>query len=83
MPGMTKALTVRLPKSTHTAVSAIARRRHTSLNRVVQESLEATLKAERDRRLYEEFGLLAEDAEITDVSYALAAQEEVMLRDES
>ncbi len=76
------AITIRLPQALHEAAAGLARRRGISLSRLVQESLEAALKADEDRRLREEFDLLGRDKELTDVEYAFEAQREVVLRDE-
>jgi hypothetical protein len=76
------AFTVRLPRKLYRASSAAAKRRKVSLNRLVQESLAAAIRAEDDRRLYEEFTLLGQDKELTDVEYAFEAEQEVVLRDE-
>jgi hypothetical protein len=76
------AFTVRLPRKLYRASSAAAKRRKVSLNRLVQESLAAAIRAEDDTRLYEEFTLLGQDKELTDVEYAFEAEQEVVLRDE-
>jgi hypothetical protein len=76
------AFTVRLPRKLYRASSAAAKRRKVSLNRLVQESLAAAIRAEDDKRLYEEFTLLGQDKELTDVEYAFEAEQEVVLRDE-
>jgi hypothetical protein len=76
------AFTVRLPRKLYRASSAAATRRKVSLNRLVQESLAAAIRAEDDKRLYEEFTLLGQDKELTDVEYAFEAEQEVVLRDE-
>ena len=78
----TKTMTVRLPIDLYEAGSKVAKRRHMSLNRLVQDSLRAVLKDEADKALYDGFTGIGMDAEMSDVSYAVEAQREVMLRDE-
>ncbi len=75
-------ITIRLPQALHEAAVQLAKRRRVSLSRLVQESLEAALEADEDRRLREAFDLLGQDKELTDVEYAFEAQREVVLRDE-
>jgi len=78
-----KAMTVRLPEELYRTSSKVARRRRISLNELVKESLEAALKAERERGLYEAFGQAGEDVEGADVEFARAAQQEVVRRGDS
>jgi len=78
----TKAMTVRLPMDLYEAGSKVARRRHVSLNRLVQDSLRAVLKDEADKALYDDFSLAALEKDEVDVEYAFDAQREVVLRDE-
>ena len=78
----TKAMTVRLPLDLYEAGSKVARRRHVSLNRLVQDSLRAVLKDEADKALYDDFTLVALDKDEVDVEYAVEAQREVVFRDE-
>ncbi len=75
------AFTVRLPRKLYRASSAAAKRRKVSLNRLVQESLAAAIRAEEDRELYEAFERFGQDPE-SSVEYAFEAQREVVLRDE-
>jgi len=77
-----KALTVRIPLDMYEASSEIARRRHVSMNELVQESLQAALEAEEEQVLYEAFSELGQHPEECDVSYALEAQRRVVFRDE-
>jgi len=76
-----KAVTVRLPEHLYNRGAVTAKRKNLSLNRLLQESLEAAIKAEEDRELYEAFGLVGRE-EDNDVEYAFEAQREVVLRDE-
>ncbi len=75
------AFTVRLPRKLYRASSAAAKRRKISLSRLVRESVEAALKAEQDRELYEAFERFGQDPE-SSVEYAFEAQREVVLHDE-
>lgn len=76
----TKAFTVRLPEDLYRASAEVAKRRKVSLNSLVQEGLDVILKEERYSQLYEAFGQLGEDAEMTDVEFAAEAQWEVVQR---
>jgi len=73
-----KATTVRLPAGLYQAGSEIARRRQVSLNQLLEESLEATVKADERRRLYEAFGRVGREAAAADVEFALEAQVEAL-----
>jgi len=77
-----KPMTVRLPLHLYRAGREFARRRRISLNRLVQESLQAAIEAEEERQLYDEFTLLGQDTEECDVEYAFQAQREVVIQDE-
>ena len=81
MKARKKATTVRLPAGLYQAGSEIARRRQMSLNRLMQESLEATVKADERRQLYEAFGRVRRDAEAADVEFAVDAQVEALEHD--
>ncbi|GBC95976.1 hypothetical protein HRbin16_01776 [bacterium HR16] len=73
-----KALTVRLPEDLYRASAEVAKRRKVSLNSLVREGLNIILREERYVRMYEAFGLVGEDASMTDVEFAVDAQREVV-----
>ena len=75
----TKFLTLRLPPDLYQSSRLVAEQRHISLNALIQESLQALVRAEQQRRLFDDYTRLGEDAEGCDVDYALAAQREVIL----
>lgn len=77
-----RALTLRIPPTIYEASRRIANKRAVSLNLLIQQSLEAMIRAEEDRASYDAYTLLGQDAEECDVEYAIHAQAEVMLRDE-
>ncbi len=77
-----KAMTIRLPQALYRAGREMAKRRRVSLNRLVQESLQATIKTEEEQRLYDAFTLVGQDAEESSVEYAVAAQLEVLEKDD-
>lgn len=77
-----KSMTVRLPLPLYQAGREIARRRKTSLNRLVQESLEAVLREERRAKLYDAFTLVGEEVSESSVEFGLIAQSEVVARDD-
>jgi hypothetical protein len=78
-----RALTVRLPEELYDQSQELARERSTSLNALIQEGLVGLIRARREAQLYEAFGLLGEDAEEASVEFAVAAQQEVVLADET
>lgn len=73
-----KALTVRLPEDLYRASAEVAKRRKVSLNSLVREGLNIILREEHYVRMYEAFGLVGEDASMTDVEFAVDAQREVV-----
>ncbi|MBI4027043.1 MAG: hypothetical protein HY360_18810 [Verrucomicrobia bacterium] len=73
-----KTLTVRMPIELYHASAESAKRRHTSLNSFILESLEAKRKETEFQQLYEGFSKLAEDSEEYDVEHAIHAQAEVI-----
>lgn len=77
-----KALTVRIPMDMYEASSEVARRRQVSMSELVQESLQETLAAEKERFVYDMFSEIAEDLGECDVSYADAARWEVISREQ-
>ncbi len=75
----TKPLTVRLPISVYEKASVLAKARHQSLNKLVQDGLQFIEVQERERRLFDDFTAIAESGEDeTDVEFALPAQSEVI-----
>ena len=76
---MTKSLTLRLPPDLYASGQSIAKDRRISLNALLQESLAATVRAEQQRRLFDDFTQLGEDAAACDVEYAFPAAAEVFL----
>jgi hypothetical protein len=77
-----KAMTIRLPQALYKAGREMAKRRRMSLNRLVQESLQATIRTEEEQRLYDAFTLVGQDTAESSVEFAIAAQLEVLERDD-
>lgn len=77
--GVGKAINIRISDELHSKVLMIAEQRSISLNRYIQETLEAAAKAERQRRFKEAIAQLAEENESVD--FAFKAQSEVALGD--
>lgn len=77
-----RSLTVRIPPHVYELSRQIAHKRETSLNALIQQSLEALIRAEEEQASYDAYTLLGQDAEECDVEYAIHAQAEVMLRNE-
>ncbi len=78
-----QAITLRLPPDLHAAVTQAARSRSQSLNAYIQHSLEELVRAEEENARYAAYTLLGQDAEQCDVEYAIHAQAEAMLHDNS
>ena len=72
-----KTMNLRLTSRAYEALRGLADARGTSLNKAVEDSIEAMAAAQRKERLRTAFARLA-DAE-HDVDFALAAQSEVVL----
>ncbi len=83
MPVRAKALTVRLPEDLYRASAEVAKRRKVSLNSLVREGLNIILKEECYARMYEAFGQVGEDTDMTDVEFAADAQREVVERSDA
>ena len=81
-PRKSRSLTVRLDPFIYSAAAEVARARSMSLNALVEEGLSAAILAAEEKARYDDYTLLGQDAEEVDVSYAFAAQAEVVLRDE-
>lgn len=77
----TKSLTVRLPLALYEAGGALAQRRRTSMNALLQEGLVNLIRESEQKALYDAFTLVGDDEE-TDLSFAEAAQAEVICRNE-
>ncbi len=73
-------LTVRLSEDRHAALRAQAIQNHVSMNDLFNQWVDAYLRSEEDRELYEGFERLGNDPEDSDVEYAFAAQAEVVQR---
>ena len=83
MATATRALTVRVPIALYQQGTALAKRRHLSMNALIQQALGALIKEEESRKLYEAFGRLGDDVDETDVEFAAQAQWEMVGHGES
>lgn len=77
-----RSLTIRLQPDLYEAATQIARKRGRSLNALVQQGLEAIVRVEEEKEMYEAATILGMDSAECDVNYAFAAQAEVILKDE-
>ncbi len=75
-----RTLTLRLRPDLYEAAVRLAKKRHISLNALVQESLARAIKAAEEQELYEACEYLGQFLDEIDVEYAHAAQAEVALR---
>ena len=58
----------------------LAQRRHLSLNRLFQEDLDLLVAQEQEKRLFDDFSIIAgAGADETDTEFALAAQTQATL----
>jgi len=73
------SLTVRIPKSLHKKVKEIGKLENKSLNEIIRELLKDWSKKGEEKMLYDAFSKVYED----DVEYALHAQSEVVLNENS
>ncbi|RYG29889.1 hypothetical protein EON81_25915 [bacterium] len=76
-----QAVSVRLTKPLHGAVTELAKRRNVSVNRLIEQEFARAVEEEERAKLREGFRLLA--GEPVDVEFAFEAQAEVALRDAS
>ena len=76
-----KPFTVRLRLDLYDAAARLAKRRSSSLNALIQDTLAAAIRDEEDREMYEAAELLGQFPDECDVEYAFAAQSEVVLRE--
>ncbi len=80
---LAQAITLRLPPDLHAAVTQAARSRSQSVNAYIQHGLEELVRVEEEKARYAAYTLLGQDVEECDVEYAIHAQAEVMLHDNS
>jgi len=72
-----RTTSLRVPAQLLTATQDLAKRRRTSVNALVVESIERTLREEYNKALYDSFTLIGQDDD-ADVEFAVAAQSEVV-----
>lgn len=73
-----KTLTIRLPISVYEKAADLAKSRHQSLNKLVQDGLRSIELQDREKRLFDDFTTIADlGREETEVDYAFDAQAEV------
>lgn len=72
-----RSTSLRMPAELLAAAQALAARRNTSMNALVVESVERTLREEADAALYDSFTLIGRDA-ASEVEFAVRAQSEVV-----
>jgi hypothetical protein len=77
-----RSVTIRLPENIYQESVKAAKAKNISFNSLTQEGLLKILREQREKDLYDAFTLVGQDAEESDVEYAIHAQAEVMLRDE-
>jgi len=73
------SFTIRIPKSLHKKAKEIRKLENKSLNEIIRELLEDWSKKGEEKLIYDAFSKVYED----DVDYALHAQSEVVLNENS
>lgn len=66
-----KSLTIRLPEDVYNESRRIAHNRQESMNKLVRQALEAVVREEKEKELFDAFGLIGDDPD-TDISFAEA-----------
>ncbi len=80
MAAVQRAVSLRLTEATFQGLKDLATARGLSMNRVVEEELQATILREKSKRLSEAFKKIAEQGkEYNSVEYAHSAQAEIAL----
>jgi hypothetical protein len=74
----TRQITLRLPEPLFRQVKQLAGKRRININRLVQESLEATVREALDQEMRAAYDALGADSKETDVQVFLPAQREVL-----
>lgn len=77
-----RSLTLRLDPQLYCDAKNLASLKLVSLNTLIQESIQATLLRAEEQRRFDEYSILGEDLQASNLDYAEAAQAEVMLSDE-
>ncbi len=72
-----KSLTIRLPEDVYNESRRIAHNRQESMNILVRQALEAVAREEKEKELFDAFGLIGDDPD-TDISFAEAIQWEAI-----
>ena len=72
------ALTLRLEESLYSRAKEAAAAHKTSFTAFVHNALAEVLKREEQKTLYDAFSLAGQDDDVSDVSFALHAQREVV-----
>lgn len=72
-----KTLTIRLPLSVYERAADLAKARHQSLNRLVQDGLQSIEVQEREKRLFDDFTAIAESGGNV-IDFAFEAQAQVI-----
>jgi hypothetical protein len=74
-----KTLTIRLPLADYERATDLAKARHQSLNKLVQDGLKSIEAEEREKRLFDDFTAIAEfGEEPNDMGFAFEAQAEAV-----
>ena len=74
----TRTFTVRFPEQLHRLAAETAAASGVSLNQLLQRAIEAYLRDEEARQLFDSYSRLGEDPSECDVEYAWAAQREAV-----
>ena len=79
MTSSPQAVSLRLPKPLHAAVTDLAKRRKVSVNKLIEQELARAIEAEERARLQDEFRAIAAAGEDIELGFELGS--EVVMRD--
>ncbi|MBC7473260.1 MAG: hypothetical protein H7263_03135 [Candidatus Sericytochromatia bacterium] len=78
-----KALTLRIEQSLYDEVKSFAQRENSSVNSFFEKIIREKIRKEEDKLLFDEFSIVGQDQEDSDVEYSLLAQKEVIYNEKS
>ncbi|MFT5469131.1 MAG: hypothetical protein ACI8UO_004246 [Verrucomicrobiales bacterium] len=78
----TRILTVQLPGEAYSMAQTMAAEREISLDSLIAEGLKLLESQQPHQALFEDFTALGEDLEVSDVEFAIGAQNEIVANEE-
>lgn len=77
-----KAITLRIKPEIHAAIINLALQKQMSVNSLIEQQLGALVRETDEKKRYDAYTLLGQDAEMCNVEYAIHAQSEVIFGEE-